>query len=167
MDKERAPLKGSQDQQEVLAQGHELERIHPKTWRCNICGQSWMNRHRRDIASLGRCPGTFMWDQQPNLPEGPRVAPRGSQIIVNGRVLHPSHNLAWHRGLYFCWRCGYLGTQNRIGRPLTAQCVGDRNPNRERNLQCIRAGTSPLKSGEWPLGPRDPVPPPHRSLSEG
>ena len=140
----------SKDHLAILECGHVLEKLHSRKWRCLVCGQSWLSKQRKEIAALGECPGVFMYDHAPNLPDGPRVAPRGSQIIVNGRVLHPTHNLAWHRGIYFCWRCGYHGTLKRVGL-LTVRCQGYQTPSQALKLGKLKAGRCPLNSGVWPL----------------
>ena len=153
----------STDNDALVAQGHELERLNPRHWKCRICGQSWHSNQRKVIAGMGQCPGIFMYDHLPAQPGGPRIAPRGSQVIVNGRVLHPTHNLAWHRGVYFCWRCGYLGTQKRVAQ-LTDLCRGHKTPAQAKKLGKLRSGMCPLNSGIWPLGDRDPTPPEARCL---
>ena len=137
--------------------GHILTKIGTQKQQCSLCKQSWPLKTRAAVIALGHCPGPGLWGPETSNPHLPRRAPRGSQIVINGHGLDTSHNLAWHRGITFCWRCGAYTTGVRVVQ-LIHPCPPGPSSKKKRALDAIREGKSPLDSGEWPL-PEDAYPP--------
>ena len=98
------------------------------------------------MALLGECPGaSFHVAQGLPLPETLTVGNPG--FVFKGNALHASHNLAWHRGMVFCWKCGFLAAHH--SGKLTLPCRGGRSAQGQSNLNRIREGKCP-SAGGWP-----------------
>ena len=145
--------------------GHQIERIGTQKQVCLLCRQTWPLKTRAAVIQLGQCPGPQLWGPPPKHPNQPQRAPLGALIVMNGRGLDPSHRLAWHRGVTFCWRCGAYSTGGRLDK-LIRSCPPKPTLKQWRQLGQIRQGKSPTPCGEWPL-PEDAFPPGHlRSISQ-
>ena len=145
--------------------GHQIERIGTHKQVCVLCHQSWPLKTRAAVIALGHCPGPELWGPAPTNPHLPHRAPIGAQIVLNGNGLDPSHRLAWHRGVIFCWRCGAYSTGGRVGN-LIRLCPPKPTLKQGRQLGLIRQGKSPTPDGVWPL-PEDEFPPGQfRSISQ-
>ena len=63
-------------------------------------------------------------------------------------MLHASHPLLFHRGLYICTKCGYRAGK-RV-RKLAAPCLGLTDADRQRSLDAVLGGTLPRDLTMWP-----------------
>ena len=96
--------------------GHAPESFGRSKYRCILCLQTWATNQRREVASWGPCPGARIWGEidtrHPNL--RPALAQRGISFAINGKQLHPSHHFATHRGIVWCWKCGFYTTGRQV-----------------------------------------------------
>ena len=74
---------------------------------------------------------------------------RTSNLAVNGREVHPSHSLAWKRGVLFCRVCGYHSVKKIVR--LKDKCrMKVPNEAIRRHLTGIYLGRPPTSNGRWP-----------------
>ena len=78
--------------------GHDII-FYAKRYQCMKCMKDWTNQSRTAILQLGECAGISQWGgHQPDL-GAPTKVKLGNQIHFAGACVHPSHHLAWHRGV--------------------------------------------------------------------
>ena len=65
---------------------------------------------------------------------------------VGGVLLDPSHNLAWHRGVTWCWSCGTFALE--VPNKLRAACEPPTVAG-ARQLVRLRLGLTPRNSVSW------------------
>ena len=125
---------------------------------CTKCCQRWHMRQRRSIIERGKCPGIPVWDPGP-IPEIPRLAPKGSELVYGSKIVHRSHRIAYNRGLVICLKCGALSHGTRVVH-LNEVCFGKPRGAWARGcLRNFRQGRHPSGDrGKWPKRRRDPVP---------
>ena len=133
--------------------GHYLVKDAGNKQRCLRCGQSWYKRQRLAMFSLGECPGPKIWGIWPREPRAPWPAPRGSDFIHLGQIMHPSHVFRWHRGILWCQKCGCLSylKAGLLSPPCRLKAI---NSYQRNHLKCIASDKCPLKGRKpWPLPP--------------
>ena len=67
-------------------------------------------------------------------------------VVLANKEAHPSHHLAWRRGLTFCWTCGAYGVQKMHA--LSRECR--RLADTDRRRKGFGAGLTPKSGVEWP-----------------
>ena len=72
----------STDNDALIAQGHELERLNSRLWKCRICGQSWHSNQRK-VSS----PPIDHLQAGNHLVDGTIVARASRTQLANGRHL--------------------------------------------------------------------------------
>ena len=131
--------------------GHNIKPFQGGYLKCDECGRSWPKTNKHSILRMGQCPGQALWG---NLPRGanlnrPRAIPYGTAIMWLGHQVHPSHYLAWHRGILYCKRCGYY-CQKRVDK-LTEPCLlKPPNASQARKLSRLREGKHPTSDKATP-----------------
>ena len=76
------------------------------------------------------------------------------QMEVNGRLVHPTHNMHSLKGLFACTKCGAMGTKKL--NLLFIECKGKLTGHSKRNLNLLSAGLLPKGCGNvWPMD--DPI----------
>ena len=116
-----------------------------------MCQSTWCKSITRNKLQDIRCPGTH-----PEVVENAftirnmfyRINHKG--LIINGNIIHGSHQLAWRRGILFCMQCGVY-TNKRVGN-LAHQCLMKVPSSTTRRIlnQLIDGSKSPLVGGQWP-----------------
>ena len=79
----------------------------------------------------------------------------GGQLQAGRALLHGTHRLAWHRGVFWCWRCGQYATT--APRDLAKPCRPGRRAGKDY-LRRLRKGLPPKDKMQWPLDSADPFP---------
>ena len=76
----------------------------------------------------------------------PTQVPNGQRVQIGRQEVHPSHTLAVFKGLYFCTRCGYSGSEKV--QKLSKECA----PNADAPKRVLRLRQGKLPSGlkAWP-----------------
>ena len=82
---------------------------------------------------------------------------KGVTLMVNGRSVHDSHCMHWHRGLFFCGKCGFYATSRMKELPHACP-MKPTSPVQKSRLKRIREGKHPagnrfalpLPDGELP-----------------
>lgn len=122
-----------------------------------VCGQQWLTTHSKQFVDRGYCPGPVVWSQAPEIPDKLWRAPLRTSIWHNNAELHPTHHLAWYRGLLFCCKCGdYASGKVLI---LTHECQGrPPNPVQKGSLRRLLQGKVPIKNFKWPKPPKAKCP---------
>ena len=82
----------------------------------------------------------------PVLPR-PVQVPAAAMVMVAGTVLHPSHQLMQHRGLYYCSLCGYVAGHRAL--KLVQPCTGG-NCHSRRVVARILRDRLPPGTPCWP-----------------
>ena len=116
---------------------------------CTVCGSYWPKQmNRKSLSSAAECTGTPPAFDFPISRDQEIVRIRTSSLVVNGREVHPSHSLAWKRGVLFCRVCGYHSV--KIVR-LHDKCPM-KVPNEaiRRHLTGIYRGKPPTSNRRWP-----------------
>ena len=140
-------LEGSQTLEErgyiIVGIGNRLE--------CTVCGStSPKQMSRKLLSSAGECAGMPPAFNLPISRDTDLVSIRTSSLVVNGRQVHPSHSLAWKRGVLFCRVCGYHSVKkivrlhDRCPMKVPSKAIG-------RHLTGIDRGKPPTSSRRWPL----------------
>jgi hypothetical protein len=75
-------------------------------------------------------------------------------IHIGKLSTHPSHQIAVHRGLFYCRRCGSYSTSRHL-RKLSFECKA-RTQHGERALAAIARDQLPDKVSHWPQLPLVP-----------
>ena len=135
---------------EVEALGHTTQ-VLGKWSQCQVCGDTWSPQHRRRVVARGKCRGVSPWTQIPPALHCPWALPPNHRgIMFNGRVIHYSHRLMWHRGIIYCLHCGYY-TSGQSTKRLAKKCQGDKpKPSQAPILKRMKRGVAPTSTG-WPL----------------
>ena len=131
------------------ASGHRLLKL--RSWsqcvRCELVRKTW------SAAWLIKnpCPGPKATSSSSG-PEKVEVVQPQETMQIGSVMTEPSHVLASHRGLVWCWLCGarathVLGTKSHVVH-LAAPCKGRRSTE---FLSRVRKGLTPTPKGEWPL----------------
>ena len=136
----------------IRASKHVIKK-EKRRWWCTVCCQGTGKRYRWTWLKSGPCSG--------------KPSSRGTQLLARacrgvGMETHPalsiglqhrfhlSHNLDYHRGIYWCWKCGCYATQSprMLKNPCNGSCT-DRG--RKGFLSRLRKGLPPKAGMEWPL----------------
>ena len=136
---------------ELEALGHDIQTAGGLA-QCRTCGDSWKHQHRARVVARGPCRGCHPWTQVPPDLHKPWLLPpvqRG--IMFQGRVLHYSHRLIWHRGVVYCRHCGYYSAGGRVSDKLVARCTLRCRTSQVPILKRLRQGRPPIRSRGWPL----------------
>ena len=125
---------------------------HSNKLACFICGQQWLANQSKQFAERGYCPGPTVWGCAPEVPDKLWRAPPGAEIWHDSAELHPSHHLAWNRGLIFCCKCGHYGAGKVVR--LTQECqMKPPNQVQKGRLRRLLQGRVPIKGFIWPKPP--------------
>ena len=131
----------------ALRSSHALHRSLGSRVSCLVC----------HTGASGATQDVFKWMLSPC--SGPPVSliaacqpvPSDREIWLGGVLVHPSHRLIMHKGLYACELCGATGSSKiRLLRGLCPQQLIASGP---RDLQRIRAGVLPWGRDAWPTSP--------------
>ena len=117
---------------------------------CTVCGSFWPKRmNRKTLSSSAECIGIPPAFDCPVSRDPEIVRVRTSNLAVNGREVHPSHSLAWKRGVLFCRVCGYHSVKKIVR--LKDKCrMKVPNEAIRRHLTGIYLGRPPTSNGRWP-----------------
>ena len=117
---------------------------------CTVCGSFWpLRMNRATLSRAARCISIPPAFDCPISRDPELIRIRTSNLEINGREVHPSHCLAWKRGVLFCSSCGCYAVK-RIVR-LRDRCrMKVPNETVRRHLRGIYLGKSPTSSGKWP-----------------
>ena len=131
-------------QHSMVAEGNRL--------RCQACGQSchsklackWLEANPHCLPSAVTAASV-----QGSSAERPAEPLLGARIQLGNRVVDPSHRLAQHRGLWWCWSCGSVGTVARGSQGLIAPCAGHPSRHGAGALKRLRAGLTYRPGLSW------------------
>eukprot|EP00969_Alexandrium_andersonii_P268114 11848046-Alexandrium_andersonii.AAC.1 len=70
----------------------------------------------------------------------PTAVPSGAAVQLGNRPVHESHRLAHHRGLWWCWACGCVGSVHGGSWGLTVPCGGAPSLHGVETLSRLRRG---------------------------
>ena len=140
----------------IRQSGHKIVRDERGAFQCTRCAQRVGHRKLKEWLLGGRCKGLKemggSWDAG--------LAPGGTVVQIAGATSHPTHALAWKRGVWFCCSCGSYakaaidemsGCKN-----LRKACPGHCSRHGERVLKRIEAGLPPKQGMAWPLDRHNP-----------
>ena len=129
--------------------GHIIVEGHNRL-ECIVCGSFWPSRmNMQTLSSSTECIGIPPAFDCPISRDTEIVRIRTSNLAINGREVHPSHCLAWKRGVLFCSVCGYHAVKKIVR--LHDRCrLKVPNEAIRRHLNGIYLGKSPTSSGRWP-----------------
>jgi len=129
----------------------------PNKLACFVCGQQWLKHKCKQFVDRGYCPGPIVWGTPPEIPDQLWRAAPATKVWHNSAELHPTHHLAWQRGLIFCCKCGYYGA-GRVVR-LTQECrMKPPNLVQKGRLRRLLQGKVPIKGFTWPKPPEAKCP---------
>ena len=139
--------------------GHELRKTEQgKHYLCQNCGGqvalkavfTWLNRTK--------CLGHTEYVAPTHLEAPLQIQPQAA-LLVGHQNTHPSHVLAYYRGLLWCWRCGASATHApgvRAGMKLLANtCKGAPTRSGQNLLSRIRRGLTLRVDYDWPRPPQN------------
>ena len=128
-----------------------------KWWTCCLCGSWWQDHNTRAVKGQGKCLGATSWGPPPPLPTMAWILRKGSMLHFNGRAVHPTHHLAWMRGILYCIKCGAYSVTRliKLGAPCRLKVL---DVTTTRRLNNIRAGKFPVKGKSWPMQEHENVP---------
>ena len=133
------------------AKGHTIEEKGTRLT-CTMCRQGAHIKRTKALLAMGRCPGEPPRSQSAAglpipPPAVPANVPRVPLAFGIGQI-HPSHRIAIHRGIAFCWNCGNYSIF--VLKHLGKQCkVADYT---RRRLRRWRQGKTPISGVTWPPG---------------
>ena len=78
----------------------------------------------------------------------PARVPGGVTVKVGTKVVHPTHALVVHKGLYYCNSCGYFGHAKL--QHLGKACVGLSASNAVQRVLSLKRGVLPRGLQAWP-----------------
>ena len=135
--------------QTLEARGHIIVATENKL-ECTVCGSYWpVQMNRKTLSSAAECTGIPPAFDFPISRDDEIVRIRTSSLVVNGREVHPSHSLAWKRGVLFCRVCGCHSVKKIVR-------LHDKCPMKvpseaiRRHLTGIYRGKPPTSSRRWP-----------------
>ena len=117
---------------------------------CTVCGSFWpLRMNRMTLSRAAKCAGIPPAFDYPRSSDPELIRIRTSNLEINGRQVHPSHCLAWKRGVLFCSVCGYHAVKKIVR--LHDKCrMKVPNETVRRLLKGIYHGRSPTTNRKWP-----------------
>ena len=134
----------------IKQSGHQLVRDQRGAFQCLACGQRASQRQLKSWLSNGKCHARRVVGQ-----DGLCTQPEGESVVIGRCTTHPSHSLAWRRGVWFCTSCGayakacidHKSTCHLLG----SQCHGAPSGSGAKVLRRLEAGDTPRHGMAWPL----------------
>ena len=144
---------------EVRASGHSMEMVN-KQLICHTCRamvglkgiRTWLRANKCNgpvrVTATGECPACIV-DTSTGL------------LVGKGRI-HSTHTIAFFRGLYWCWKCGFYA-QSAPGKKahamkLRRRCLITPTDAGAEYLAKLRLGKTPKPDLDWPEPWKAPFP---------
>ena len=139
--------------------GH-IPRSQGNNFYCDRCGQSWKKKDQKEFSEQGPCCGADHWSGAiPSILKRPTLNKKSLPFMFNGRLVHKSHRITYHRGVIYCDRCGYYSSPKHSSINLPNTCLlMPISPVQEYRRNRIRMGLYPIVGGKFTRSEGDPIP---------